>query len=175
MIMILKLQDLFDRDLEIIYDCERQLVKDFPKIIDAVSSVPLRNAFTNDLTQATTHAERLNHIFAILKRLPAEEPDHALKAIFRESEKLIKDIDRSALLDSALIIFGSQVHHHKIALYRSLWSLAQGLGFNEAVDPLKRAMTEERAADDALTEIGVQSVIPEAVHVMNPPHGWVII
>ena len=175
MIMILKLQDLFDRDLEIIYDCERQLVKDFSKIIDAVSSVPLQNAFTNDLEQATTHAERLNRIFAILKRLPAEETDHALKAIFRESEKLIKDIDRSALLDVALIIFGSQVHHHKIALYGSLWSLAQGLGFNEAVDPLQQMLAEERSAGNTLTEIGVQSVIPEAVSVLNPPHGWVII
>lgn len=173
--IILKLQNLFERDLEIVYDSECRLEKELPKIIDAVSSADLRAAFENDLKQSANHLQRLKKIFASLNRLPAEEPDHALKSIFREGEKLIKNIDRSALLDSALIIFGSQVHHHKVSLYGSVWSLAQALGFKEAVDPLKEAMADEKAADERLTQIGVQSVNRAAVTVQNPPHEWEII
>jgi Domain of unknown function (DUF892) len=75
MLDILKLDHLFERDLEIIYDCECRSVKEFSKIIPK-----------------------------------------------------------------------SQIHHHKIALYGSLWSLARALGLNEAVEPLEQAMNEEKAA-----------------------------
>src|SRR6185437_3541557 len=114
--IILKLQNLFERDLEIVYDSECRLEKELTKIIAAVSSAELQAAFKSDLAQTADHLQRLKKIFALLDRLPAEESDHALKSIFNEAGKLIKNIDRSALLDSALIIFGSQVHHHKTAL-----------------------------------------------------------
>ena len=173
-IIILKLQNLFERDLEIVYDCECRLEKQLPKIIAAVSSGELQAAFKSDLEQTADHLRRLKKIFASLDRLPTEESDHALKDIFREGEKLIKNIDRSALLDSALIIFGSQVHHHKIALYESLGSVALALGVSGAVDPLKQAADEEKASDERLVQIGLK-VNPAAVAVLNPPHEWEII
>ena len=175
MLDILKLDHLFKRDLEIIYDCECRSVKEFSKIIPRVSSVRLQSAFKNDLAQTTTHLERLNRIFASRDSLPVNETDHILKGIFHEGEELIKSIDPSALLDSALIIFGSQIHHHKIALYGSLWSLARALGLNEAVEPLEQAMNEEKAAAETLMQIGLQSVMGDAVNVGNPPHRWEII
>jgi ferritin-like metal-binding protein YciE len=174
MIDILRLQDLFERDLQIVYDCERQLVRELSQIIDKVSSIQLQAAFNNDSQQATVHSERLVPIFAILHSLPVTEPDHALKGIFYEGEKLIKNIDRSALLDSALIIFGSQIHHHKIALYGSLRSLAETLGFRETVEALAQAMNDEKAAAETLMQIGSQSVNPDALKVRNTPHGWEI-
>ncbi len=172
--IILKLQNLFERDLEIVYDCERRLEKELPKIVAAVSSAELQAAFKSDQAQTADHLQRLKKIFASLDRLPTEESDHALKDIFREGEKLIKNIDRSALLDSALIIFSSQVHHHKIALYESLGSLAQALGLSAAVDPLKQSTADEKASDQRLVQIGLQ-VNPAAVTVLNPPHEWELI
>lgn len=174
MIDILRLQDLFERDLEIVYDCERQHVKELSKIIDKVSSIQLQAAFKNDSKQATAHAEKLTPIFAILNSLPVEEPDHALKGIFHEGEKLIKNIDRSALLDAALIIFGIQIHHHKIALYGSLQSLGRPLGFSDAVGTLEQAMKDEKAAAETLMQIGSQAVNADALSVRNTPHGWEI-
>src|ERR1700687_657463 len=101
MLDILKLDHLFERGLEIIYDCESRSVKEFSKIIPKVSSVRLQSAFNNDLAQTTTHLEWLNRIFASRDSLPVNEPDHTLKSIFHEGEELIKSIDPSALLDSA--------------------------------------------------------------------------
>jgi ferritin-like metal-binding protein YciE len=175
MLDILKLQHLFDRDLEILYDCEGRLVKEFSTIIPKVSSVQLESAFKNDLEQAKAHMEQLDRIFAFHNSLPVAERDHALKSIFQEGEKLIKSIDRSALLDSALIIFGSQILHHKIALYGSVWSLARALGLNDAIEPLEQAMNEERAAAETLMQIGLQSVMPDAVNVGNSSHRWEVI
>lgn len=172
--IILKLQDLFERDLEIVYDCEHRLLKELPKMINAASSAALQSAFKYDLEKAAAHLHCLDRIFAFLNRLATEEPDHALKGIFNESDRLIKNIDRSALLDSALIIFGSEVHHHKIALYSSLLALARVLGFNEAVGPLEQARDEERGGGESLTQIGML-IHPDAARVRNSPHDWLIV
>jgi ferritin-like metal-binding protein YciE len=175
MLDILNLGDLFERDLGIIYDCERRLVKEFSKIIAKVSSVQLQSAFKSHLEQAMTHLDRLEHIFASRDSLPVDEPDHPLRSIFNEGEELMKSIDRSALLDSALVIVVSQILHHKIALYGSLWSLARAFVFNEAINPLEQSMNEEKAAAETLLQIGLQSVIPDAVNVGNPKHRWEVI
>lgn len=172
--LILKLQDLFERDLEIVYDCERRLIKELPKLIEVASSGQLQNALNLELQQSEAHVDRLDRIFASLTRSPAEEPDHALKGISAEGEKLIKNIDRSALLDSALIIFGSQVHHHKIALYGSLSALARVLGFTEATGLLEQAMNEDKAGEERLILIAA-SVNPDALSVRNTPHDWLIV
>lgn len=173
--IILKLQDLFERDLEIVYDCERRLSKELPKMVNAASSIPLQNAFTFDLEKTAAHLAGLERIFSqSLNRVASEESDHALKDMFNESEKLIKNIDPSALLDAALIIFGSEVHHHKIALYSSLVALAQALGFDEAVVSLERARNEETKSDESLRQIGML-VNPAASLVRNSPHNWLIV
>ena len=173
--LILKLQDIFERDLEIVYDCERRLMKELPKMIAAASSLPLQNALKSDLEKTVAHSRSLDQIFSrSLNRLATDEPDYALKGMFNESEKLVRSIDRSALLDSALIIFGLEVHHHKIALYGSLLALAQALGFNEAVAPLEQSQNEEKTGSESLMQIGA-SVNFAAVNVRNSPHDWLII
>lgn len=65
MFEILKLQDLFERDLEIIHDCERRLFKELPKAIEAASSAQLRSAFTRDLEQTTAHLSCLESDFCV--------------------------------------------------------------------------------------------------------------
>jgi ferritin-like metal-binding protein YciE len=175
MLDILKLDYLFQRELGIIYDCESRFVNECSKIVSKASSVPLQSAFQDDLAQTTTHLGGLTRIFASRNSLPVSETDHVLTSIFHEGDALIKSIDPSALLDSALIVFGSEIHHHKLALYGSLWSLAQALGLNEAVEPLGKAMNEEKAATETLMQIGLQSVMRDAVNVANSRHRWEVI
>jgi ferritin-like metal-binding protein YciE len=173
--IILNLQHLFERDLEIVYDCEHRVVKEWSKVLEAVSSGVLRTALECDWELAKSNIERLNGIFATLDRLPVEEPDHSFRSISEESQKLIKNIDRSPLLDSALIIFGSQVHHHKIALYRSLGALARALKLSGVAGLLEQAASDENAADETLIQIGLTSVNPAAVEIHNRPHDWPIV
>src|ERR1700726_1311490 len=96
------LSDLFRRGLQQAYGCERHIVKELPQTISALSSATLRNAFEHHLDETKIHMERLGKIFATLERAADEETDHTVESITRESEKLIKHIDRSPLLDAAL-------------------------------------------------------------------------
>jgi ferritin-like metal-binding protein YciE len=169
------LADLFERHLEFAYDAERHLEKELPKFIDAASSAHLRTAFEQSLEQCKIQADRLDQIFASLDRPSATEADHAFRDILSEGEKLINHIDRSPLLDSALIIVMNQARHHEIASYGALVSLARLRGLEEAAGLLSQTLAEEKAADSELTSLAVDTVNADAIGFQNTPRGIIII
>jgi ferritin-like metal-binding protein YciE len=167
--------DLFQRSLEFAYDGENHLVKELPKMADAALSPDLKRALTQHLGETKVHVERLERVFSLLNRAAAEETNHAIRSLTSEGEKLIKHIDRSALLDTALIATGTQVEHHEIALYGSMHQLANVLGFSEAGDLLGKTLEEEKEANQKLTEIGLAGVNRQAMGFQNTPKGIVVI
>ncbi len=92
-----------------------------------------------------------------------------------EAEKLIKHIDRSPLLDSALIIFANQATHNEIARYGAMASLARLQGFDEAANLLAQTLADKKTTDQAFTELAVKFINPEAVGFQNSPSAIVII
>jgi ferritin-like metal-binding protein YciE len=169
------LSDLFQRSLEFAYDCEHHLVKELPKMAEAATTIALERALEAHLQETKIHVGRLEQIFSLLNRAAAEETNHAVRSLTSEGEKLIKHIDRSALLDTALIVTGTQVEHTEIALYGSMHQLASVLGFNEAADLLGKTLEEEKAANTKLTEIAVAGVNRQAIGIQNTPKGIVVI
>jgi ferritin-like metal-binding protein YciE len=168
------LSDIFQRGLEFDYDCERQLIKEFPKMIEAAQSAELKAALERQLEESKRQHERLDQIFAALNRAPAEETNHSVHSILTEAEKLIKHIEASPLRDAALIIQGNLVHHNKIALYGSLCALAPILKLDVPAQLLEQTLSEEKAADQELTKIAA-TVNQAAAGFQNTPHGFVII
>jgi ferritin-like metal-binding protein YciE len=167
--------DLFQRNLEFAYGCEHLLLKELPKMAEAASSAELKRALAEHLQETKTQVERLDRIFELLNRAPAEETNHAVRSLTSEGEKLIKHIDRSALLDTAIVATGTQVEHYEIALYGTMRSLATVLGFVEAAELLGKTLAEEKAANGKLTEIATNGLNREAVGVQNRPKGIVVI
>ena len=117
------LSDIFQRGLEFAYDGEHQLIKELAKLVQAASSTELKNAFEEHLEQTRQHAERLERIFAAMNRAAAGETNQAIAGISHELKKLIEHIERSPLLDAAIISNAMQLEHIEIALYASLCSL----------------------------------------------------
>ena len=169
------LSDLFQRNLEFAYDCEHHLVKQLPKMAEAATSVDLKRELEAHLQETKIHVVRLEQIFSLLSRAAAEETNHAVRSLTSEGEKMIKHIDRSALLDTALIITATQVEHAEIALYGSMHQLANVLGFNEAADLLGKTLEEETVANKKLTEVALAGVNRQAIGIQNTPKGIVII
>ena len=126
------LSDLFQRHLEFAYDTERQLLKELPKIAEAVSSADLKKAIEQHMEQTKRHVERIEKVFSILKRAPAAETSHVIHNISGEINKMIDHIEPSPLRDAAIISNANQVEHYEIALYGSLSSFAQALGLGRS-------------------------------------------
>jgi ferritin-like metal-binding protein YciE len=170
------LSDLFQYHLELAYDGEREIAKHLPEWMELVSSSHLRTALEGCLEQSKVHAQRLDRIFASLNRASGtSETNHAIHNFLNESEKLIKHIDRSPLLDSALIIAANQATQNEIARYGALASLARLQGMGEAAGLLAQTVAEKKTADQTLTELAVKFINPEAVGFQNSPRGLMMI
>ena len=157
------IQDLFERGLRHLYDCEQKLVKKgLPSMIEAAGSSELRSALEQHLQETRNHIRRLERVFTACGFKANSEDNDVLDEMTKEGEKMIKAIDALEVRDAALIVSGNQIEHYEIATYGSLIAFAQQLGFSEAVALLQETLQEEKAADAKLTQIAETSVNPRA-------------
>src|SRR5579863_1659938 len=111
------LSDLFQRGLEYAWDCEHLLYKHLPKMVEAATMPELKQALDLHLVETKTHIYRLEQIFTRLDRSPAAEKSEPARIILEECEKMISHLERSPLLDAAIIFSGNQIEHYAISLY----------------------------------------------------------
>ncbi len=163
------LSDLFQRGLEYAWDCEQLLQKELPKMIEAASSDQLKQVLRQHEVETKGHVSQLKQIFTRLSRAPAGERDEPVRVIVKESEKMIAHLDRSPLLDAALIFSGTQMEQYEIGLYGSLGAFARTLGLEEMANLIGEILHDEKAAAEALTKLAEQSINRAASAVHNPP------
>jgi ferritin-like metal-binding protein YciE len=160
------MQDLFEHLLRKAYDCEQKLVKKgLPTMIDAASAPELKSALQQHLQETQRHIHRLEQVFSVCGKDVDTEKAKILDEMTDEVEDVIGDIDASPLRDAALIVGGNQVEHYEMAIYGSLVSFAQQLGFTQAVTLLQETLNEEKAADAKLTQIAEQFVNTRATQL----------
>jgi ferritin-like metal-binding protein YciE len=163
------LSDLFQRGLEYAWDCEHMLLKHLPDMSEAASSFKLKHIFDLHTVETKGHVYRLEQIFTRLERAPAGEKHEPIRIMVEESERMIRHLERSPLLDAALIFSANQIEHYEIGLYQSLCSFAHTLGLAPVADLIQEILNDEKSADQALTRLAETSVYKAAGSVHNPP------
>jgi ferritin-like metal-binding protein YciE len=163
------LSDLFQRGLEYVWDCEHLLLKQLPKMVEAATSQELKQALDRHLVETKGHIYRLEQIFSRLDRSPAAEKNEPMRIIAEECDKMIRHIDRSALLDAALIFCGNQIEQYETGLYESLCGFARTLGLEEVASLIDETLGEERNAAHELTRLAQSSINRAASDVHNAP------
>src|SRR4051812_15486136 len=97
------LQDLFQEQIEDLYDAENRMVRALPKMVEAANSRELKSGFEHHLEQTRQHVDRLEAIFRELGRTPTSETCEAMKGLLSESEEMISAKGDPAVKDAALI------------------------------------------------------------------------
>ena len=82
---------------------------------------------------------------------------------------MIGHLDRSALLDAALIFCANQIENYEIGLYSSLCGFARTLGLDEIASLIDEILGEEKNADRQLTRLAESSINRAAASVHNTP------
>jgi ferritin-like metal-binding protein YciE len=158
-----KLREFFLDQLKDIYWGEKKLVKTLPKLSEAAHSDELRAAFDSHLTETEGHVSRLEQVFSLLGEEAKAVECPALKGIVEEGEEIIDETeDNTAQRDVGLIFAGQKAEHYEIATYGSLVQLAKDLGQQPIADLLSQTLTEEKAANDKLTELATSGINREA-------------
>jgi len=156
------LEELLTNELQDLYDAEKQILKELPKMVDAASSPKLQKGFQQHLEQTKKHVERLDQIFKS-RQLPSKgKKCKGIEGILEEGGELLKqDVDPD-VLDAGLIAAAQKVEHYEIASYGSVRTYAELLGDGHTARLLEQTLEEEKATDAKLTELARNEVNLEA-------------
>jgi len=159
------LHSLLETGLKDVLSAERQLVQALPEVAQAADNEELEEAVNTHLEQTKKHVARLEKVMERLGISKTEEEKcAAMEGLIEEGRKIIREFERGAVRDSALIIGAQRIEHYEIAAYGSLCELADVLGEDKIHDLLGRTLDEEEETDQILSDIA-QSVNDEAVEL----------
>jgi ferritin-like metal-binding protein YciE len=125
-------------------------------------SEDLRAAFDKHRRETEGHVERLEEVFQLLEKKPQAKTCDAIIGITEEGAEIIKEYKGTPALDAGLLAAAQAVEHYEISRYGTLKAWAEKLGMTEAAELLEETLEEEKATDEALTEIAEQAVNAEA-------------
>jgi ferritin-like metal-binding protein YciE len=157
-----QLDELFHDTLKDIYFAEKKILGALPKMAKAAQSEELRAAFTKHHGETEGHVERLEQVFGMIDKKPQGKTCEAILGLLGEGEEILKEYKGSPALDSGLLAGAQAVEHYEISRYGTLRTWAEELGLDQAAKLLDATLEEEKATDEALTEIAESVVNHEA-------------
>jgi ferritin-like metal-binding protein YciE len=152
------LDTLFHDTLKDIYFAEKKILGALPKMAKAAQSDQLRAAFEKHEGETEAHVQRLEQVFEMIDAKPQGKTCDAIIGIIEEGQEIMKEYKGSPALDSGLLAGAQAVEHYEISRYGTLKTWAEELGLNDAAQLLDETLEEEKATDEALTEIA-ESVV----------------
>lgn len=161
---IQSVQDLFLNGLQYVYDAEKQMLHALPELAEAACSPELRQAFEQHLQDTKEHVGRAEEIFKRIGEQPRIKPNGVLEQMREEAREMMQNTEKCEIRDAALIIAGNQVEHYEMAVYGSLRTFAELLGYEDIADILQKTLDEEKKADARLSQIGESQVNIQALH-----------
>jgi ferritin-like metal-binding protein YciE len=157
------LREFFVDELKDIYWAEKKLVTSLPKMVKAAGSQELKDALNDHLASTREHVSRLENVFELLDEKPQAKKCDAMEGILKEGESIVEDTEAgTATRDVGIILAAQKVEHYEIATYGGLAQLAETLQLDEVKNLLGQTLSEEKEADDLLSEIAVNHVNYEA-------------
>ncbi len=154
------LAKLLEDQLKDLYSAENQLVKALPKMAKKASSKGLKEAFTSHLEETKHHVERLDEIGQSLEIKLSGKKCKAMEGLVEEGAEALEADGPGPVIDSALIAAAQRVEHYEISAYGTARTIAEHLGHSDVVDLLQETLDEEAAADEKLTSISTDEILP---------------
>ncbi len=141
------LKKLFEKELEVVYHSEKQLIKILPEILGLVSHPNLQKEFSHHLKQAGIQKERLEHIFHRLRLDKKGGKSLSMEMLLENAKKEMSELESGAVRDSLALIELQKAVHFEISLYGSLIDMAEVLGYHKIADFLDKSLAEEEDTD----------------------------
>ena len=157
-----KLAELFHDTLKDIYFAEKKILTTLPKMEKAAHSSDLKKAFAKHHTETQGHIDRLEKVFKEIEEKPQGKTCDAIVGITDEGAEIMDEYKGSPALDAGLLAAAQAVEHYEISRYGTMRAWAEELGLNESVKLLQATLEEEKATNEALTDIAESVVNQEA-------------
>jgi ferritin-like metal-binding protein YciE len=157
-----KLDNLFHDALKDIYFAEKKILSALPKMAKAARNDDLRAAFEKHRAETEQQVNRLDEVFGMIDAKPQGKTCQAIIGMIEEGQEVMEEYKGSPALDAGLLAAAQSVEHYEISRYGTLRTWAEELGLDEAIGLLEQTLEEEKATDQALTELATSIVNMEA-------------
>lgn len=157
------LDDLLHDQLKDLYSAENQLTKALPRMAKKANSPTLKEAFVAHLEETQGQIERLTQIGQLLELKLTGKKCKAMEGLIEEGKEVLEEDGKSPVIDAALIAAAQRVEHYEIASYGTVRAIAEQLGHTEVVELLQQTLDEESSADEKLTTISLEEILPSTV------------
>ncbi|MEW6253508.1 MAG: ferritin-like domain-containing protein [Planctomycetota bacterium] len=146
------LEDAFVHELGDVLNAEKQIARVLPKMAKAATDPKLKESLARHQRETEEQIKRVERVFEALGKRPRGPKCEGMKGILEEGANMLNEDVAPEVLD-ALIIAGSQkAEHYEIATYGTLCTWADQLGLGDASKLLKQTLSEEKKADELLTD-----------------------
>jgi ferritin-like metal-binding protein YciE len=156
------LDDLFHDTLKDIYFAEKKILAALPKMARSSQSEDLTAAFEKHEQETEGQVQRLEQVFALIDETPRGKNCPAILGIIEEGKEIIDEYKDSPALDAGLLSAAQSVEHYEISRYGTLIAWANQLGLKDAIPLLETTLQEEKATDEALTQLAEKIINREA-------------
>jgi ferritin-like metal-binding protein YciE len=156
------LDDLLVRELQDIFDAEKQITKALPKLAKAAADPELQAAFEEHLVQTEGQIERLEQVFKLLGVPAKGQKCDGMAGVIEEGRKMMEEDADPSVKDAALIAAAQKVEHYEIASYGCVCTYAEMLGYEQVHDLLGQNLDEEETTDEKLTVLAESVINVEA-------------
>lgn len=156
------LRDLLVEQLQDLYDAEHRITKALPKMAKAATSPELKAAFQKHLTETEGQIDRLDQVFDVMGEKAKKKTCKAMQGLIEEGEETIKEDAEPEVRDAALIAAAQRVEHYEMAGYGTVCAYAKLLKEKNVLKLLHATFAEEKATDEALTELAERTINIEA-------------
>ena len=147
------LQELFVEQLRDLYDGEQQITEALPKLIEKASNPELKNALKEHLNVTKQQIMRLEQILKGLNEKPTGESCKGMKGVIKEGDDLVSKAKDPAVRDASIITAAQRVEHYEMAGYGTVKTYARQLNRPEYAGILEQILSEEKEADEKLSQI----------------------
>jgi ferritin-like metal-binding protein YciE len=152
------LEDLFHDTLKDIYFAEKKILVALPKLQKAAKSEDLKAAFEKHIGETEGQVERLEQVFELIGKPAKGKTCPAILGLVEEGSEVSKEFKNSPALDAGLLSGAQAVEHYEISRYGTLIAWANQMGNTKAAKLLQQTLDEEKATDEALTELAEASL-----------------
>jgi ferritin-like metal-binding protein YciE len=137
-------QELFEHDVQDLYDAEQKLVRALERMAKKASDRELAKGFAAHAKTTQRQARRLEQVFRTLGRKPKRHTCAGINGLIEEYATFVRDEKPSEeVLDVFSVAAALKVEHYEIVAYKDLVALAQQLGNDTAASLLQETLKEE--------------------------------
>ena len=131
-------------------------------MIESATNAELKRGLQQHLRETKEQVKRLEQVFALHGEQPSGTKCPAIDGIIKEGGDLMGEVEDKAVLNVGIIAAAQAVEHYEISRYGTLIAWAEELGVEDAVSLLEETLEEEKATDEALTEIAKSAINQQA-------------